>query len=292
MLNPKLCYPKTASLKEKGLLPAIVGIGSGSFQPRTPQMQGRVKTGALKIGYVHRGRATWEAAEQQFILATGQAFMVNAGEMATGIDRVIDGVECCWIMVNERKLTDSKAVRALERQRAAVCPVAPLFGQALQELYRIEFDANNTERAQGDALLAYVIAELVRGIRKGDEAWSPGETVNTGNATVDRAAKMLSRNLAYVPLIEDVAAKLEVTRVHLHRLFRQELGLSPMGYIQQLRLDKARDLLAAGTAVKDTHLQVSLNTPGELSRLFRQALGLAPSEWAQLHGAAWREKRT
>jgi AraC family transcriptional regulator len=86
--------------------------------------------------------------------------------------------------------------------------------------------------------------------------------------------------------LDDLARVAALSPNHLLRTFRQAFGQTPHQYLTELRLERARALLAqTDQPVTAICLAVGFESPGSFSTLFRRRYGLAPS---QLRAAATR----
>jgi signal transduction histidine kinase/DNA-binding LacI/PurR family transcriptional regulator/DNA-binding response OmpR family regulator len=80
----------------------------------------------------------------------------------------------------------------------------------------------------------------------------------------------------------DVASYVGVSERHLSRCFQQEIGLSPMTYLNRLRVKMAKTLLDARQhSITDIAIEVGFSTGGYFSRVFREEEGLSPREYLQ-----------
>ena len=79
---------------------------------------------------------------------------------------------------------------------------------------------------------------------------------------------------------EDVASHVGVSARHLTRCFQQEVGLSPIAYLNRYRVRQAKRLLEAGdssiTAVADA---VGFASSGYFTDAFRREVGMSPREY-------------
>lgn len=78
--------------------------------------------------------------------------------------------------------------------------------------------------------------------------------------------------------IEDVARLVEISPSHLTRQFDAVFGVTPHQFRIQSRLERARELLAAGEhSVTDVCMEVGFSSLGSFSGLFARRVGVAPS---------------
>jgi len=81
-----------------------------------------------------------------------------------------------------------------------------------------------------------------------------------------------------------VAALADHARIstrQLNRLFNDELDTTPAKYVEEIRFDEAKALLAAGHTVKDTSQRAGFKNRENLRRAFAHRLAMAPSEYQQ-----------
>lgn len=78
--------------------------------------------------------------------------------------------------------------------------------------------------------------------------------------------------------IEDIARAVAISPSHLTRQFEAVFGVTPHQFRIQTRLERARDLLAAGEhSVTDVCMEVGFSSLGSFSGLFTRRVGMAPS---------------
>ncbi len=77
-----------------------------------------------------------------------------------------------------------------------------------------------------------------------------------------------------------LAEHLGVSRVHLNRLFRQETGLNPQQYINQVRMKHAAHLLkSTNLSVKEVAYRMNFDTPAHFIRSFKKYAGMTPGSY-------------
>lgn len=97
-------------------------------------------------------------------------------------------------------------------------------------------------------------------------------------AMITTALYYLDTHYSEAITMATLAAFLHVSEAHLSRSFKALKGQSPMAYLMQLRLSKARELLNEGhLSVKAVGQQVGYLDPFYFSRLYKRAYGVTPS---------------
>ncbi len=119
---------------------------------------------------------------------------------------------------------------------------------------------------------------LVYGILGGAAAES-----ETSNPVLRRALEELEQHYADPTLTnEALAAHCHLSEVYFRRLFKEAYHTTPKQYILELRLRKARQLLAEGRlSVGEIAEQCGFSSVYHFSRAFRQAVGCTPTAYAE-----------
>jgi len=97
--------------------------------------------------------------------------------------------------------------------------------------------------------------------------------------TAQRARDYLHANLERDISLEEVALACGVDRFRLTRAFKAAFGLAPHAYLIQLRLARARRLLAQGQTPAEVAVALGFADQSHLGRWFRRAYRLTPADY-------------
>jgi AraC-like DNA-binding protein len=85
-------------------------------------------------------------------------------------------------------------------------------------------------------------------------------------------------------VIRDLAEAVNLSPGRLAHLFKSELGVSPQRYLNQIRLEKAKECLANGMlSVKEIGAEVGIPTVSCFCRSFKARYGTTPGEYRRTH---------
>lgn len=77
--------------------------------------------------------------------------------------------------------------------------------------------------------------------------------------------------------LDEIAAAVAVSPFHFARLFRASTGIAPYRYLANLRMDRARQLLAQGNcSLAEIASSLQFSSTANFARAFRQAAGVSP----------------
>lgn len=102
----------------------------------------------------------------------------------------------------------------------------------------------------------------------------------------------LTDGLDQLPTLDELARLAGTSRFTLVRQFRRAHGLPPMAWLQQLRLQRARERIAAGWGLADTALACGFSDQSHLTRLFTRQFGHTPGSWRRASAAAGCDRAT
>ena len=84
--------------------------------------------------------------------------------------------------------------------------------------------------------------------------------------------------------IEEMADYVELSAPHLQKLFKIQIGIPPISYVRELRLEKARELLETTfRRVKQIGFEVGMPNDTHFTRDFKERYGITPTEYRRLY---------
>lgn len=97
---------------------------------------------------------------------------------------------------------------------------------------------------------------------------------------INRAVDFLRLNHASGITMADVAEEVGITEKYLYKLFRRELGTTPMEYLNQCRVSRAEMLLTSTTlSIAEIARECGFEDPSYFSRFYCRQRGHSPTEY-------------
>lgn len=105
------------------------------------------------------------------------------------------------------------------------------------------------------------------------------------------AQRMVRQAMAYIhehyaePITRrEIAQRVNIAEDHLTFCFRQELGITPVKYIQRFRVNQAKLLLKSSSkSITEVAFAVGFSDSGYFSRIFHRETGVSPEDFRLLH---------
>jgi AraC-like DNA-binding protein len=101
------------------------------------------------------------------------------------------------------------------------------------------------------------------------------------NAAVKRVTDYLGDNLDREVSLDTLARIAHLSPFHLLRTFRRATGLPPHEYLINLRIERARQLIAAGRSLTDIAVETGFFDSSHFYRHFKRRTGMTPGRYAK-----------
>lgn len=112
-----------------------------------------------------------------------------------------------------------------------------------------------------------------------------------GQSKIEMEDNRIAKTILYIRKHLNEAIELEklaeiscLSKDHFIRLFKKELGTTPLQYINQKKIEKAQLLLSTEElAVKEIAFQLAFDDYSYFNRLFKKTTGVTPQEYRRLY---------
>lgn len=244
---------------------------------------------AFEFVVIEKGHASWEIGRERFQTRAGEVFHTRPGEAHRGTYEVIEPCRLWWILIraptpDEFAQTPCTTWMSIPHDEAAwliarlwnlprVQPCGPLI---VLPLKRLRENADRSEFLARLECRAAVLDFLVRLLQPKVEGAIPHDLL----ATLASVMRHMHTSPGWRPKIPDLAASMGVSVSHFHRIFRAYSGMSPMDYMERIRIEEACHRL---DTTNDSILQIALDlgyaTSQHFATVFRRIIGQTPTHW-------------
>ena len=111
------------------------------------------------------------------------------------------------------------------------------------------------------------------------------ERENIGEKTewIGRVKTYVKEHYAEASLsVGELAERFHFSLSHFSRIFKQEVGVGVFEYIQNIRIEKAKEMLAAGESTEETAKGVGFLDRGPFIKAFKKIEGITPSQYRRM----------
>ena len=119
--------------------------------------------------------------------------------------------------------------------------------------------------------------------RSGDQSqYSLPLTIQNIDQRFAKLQKWLVSQLHREIKVPEMAEQVAMSERHFRRVFKQKTSLSPAQYIDQLRMDQARNLLLSSNIhVEQLAAQIGFSQAEVFRRAFKRRFGVTPTDYRQ-----------
>lgn len=226
--------------------------------------------------YITEGEGIFHSATvRETTLREGDLFLLFPGEWHSYHPLPNRGWKSFWIGFRGKNMDDRVTAGFLS-------PSHPIyhvgFSDSIVSLYRKAYDAAFAEAAYSQQLLAGIVNHLIGTMYMLER----NIELNKNQAHVDMIsrARLRIREALESPLtIQQVAEDMGVSYSNFRKLFKEYTGLSPATYQQDLRLQRAKELLSTtDLSIKEIAYRLNFESPDYFSAKFKIKTGRRPSE--------------
>jgi AraC-like DNA-binding protein len=231
------------------------------------------------IGVIERGAMGFFYRGENVVAAPGNINLVIPGEVHTGEAAADDGWTYRMFYLDAGMLQDV-ASRVADRPhlypffQTGVIADLPLARQ-LRQLH-IQLEEANAPLLEQQSVLLEVLARLI--IRHADDP-PPMRQVGREPCAVTQVKSYIESHYAEDISLDSLSQLTHLSRYHLIRVFRGAVGMPPHAYLRQVRVGRAKELLACGQPIADVAIATGFTDQSHLTRWFKRLWGFTPGQY-------------
>lgn len=270
--------------------PIFVKAGKGTFQKGKKHFRRTFEV--IDCLYVRKGKLYMQEEDQQYEVAEGEYLVLAPHREHFGYEPCKEETEVYWFHFaaefSFRNAVQLQWTDVLQKEGTFTEPASfllqiPQYGRVqnkelaermLEMLTEMEGAVSIEERLKQPLHFYQVLIFLQK------EALAiPSAAEKVCEQTVAYIQRYYNRQLK----ITDIAQDLHYHEDYLTRCMQKTMGVGPLQYLNEVRLQKAKQLLAATTEkVKTISQQVGIQDEMYFSRLFRKQEGISPQEYRRM----------
>ena len=137
-------------------------------------------------------------------------------------------------------------------------------------------EQQDTSLLEQESMLLWTLGQMV--IRHADDP-PVLQTMKKEKTAVFRAKQYIQTHYTQNFSIEDLARAAHLSPYHMIHVFREEMGVPPHAYLRQIRISKAKELLAQGLPLADAAQSAGFTDQSHLNRWFKRLWGITPGQY-------------
>ena len=209
-------------------------------------------------------------------LRAGDMFLLFPGEWHSYHPNPQQGWESYWIGFKGPNM-DARVRAGFLTPRKPIYHIG--YSERIVSLYKQAYESAIEEAAYSQQLMAGIVNHLI-GMMYSLERNIELKTRNQAHFDmISKARLRIRESLESSLTIQDVAEEMGVSYSNFRKLFKEFTGLSPAVYQQDLRLQRAKELLTTtDMSIKEIAYQLNFESPDYFSAKFKIKTGRRPSE--------------
>ncbi len=230
--------------------------------------------------YITEGEGIFNSAHAKDIpLKAGDLFLLFPGEWHTYHPTGKNGWKSYWIGFKGKNVDDRVKAGFLSVDK----PIYHVgFSADIIRLYEEAYKRAQEEAPYSQQILAGIVNHLV-GLMYALERSMELSKDHTRVDKINLARLRIRESLEVDLTIQQVAEELGVSYSNFRKLFKEFTGISPALYQQDLRLQRAKELLATTTlSIKEIAYRLRFESPDYFSSKFKIKTGKKPSEFRNM----------
>lgn len=205
----------------------------------------------------------------------GDLFMLFPDEWHTYQPNATTGWKCYWIGFRGKNMEERMAAGFLNREK----PIYHIgFSSEMVRLYKEAYDTAIKEHAHSQQLLAGIVNHMIGLMYSLEHEIVCGKNRKHANM-VNKARLRICEELESNLTIQQIAEELGVSYSNFRKLFKEFTGISPGTYQQEMRLQRAKELLSTtDMSIKEIAYRLNFDSPDYFSAKFKIKTGYKPSD--------------
>jgi len=266
--------------------PALALLGPGWVRPYGSDLDDPHYHNLLEIGYCYEGQGHMVFGQEEVPYDSGSITVIPPGFLHNTV--ASPGTQSRWeyLFVDAHSLLSAtinskpKVASLLARIHAGHLHLKHSQRPALGDL---TLAATNLYREQGELYVECamgLLSALLIHIARERPAFIPEGRASTGDPLLHQALEFTGDHYHRKITVMEMAEACHVSESHFRRLFNRAMGVSPLTYLNHVRVEAACRLLEGpAMPVREVALRCGFPTLSTFNRNFRQLTGVTPQQW-------------
>ena len=272
------------NLGELGIENAVL-LGRYSYFGARSNLQKHAHSGIMEIVYCVTGQQIYEVNEQQFVIHGGDVFITFPDEPHSTANHPEEKGSVYWLQI---EVPENRRRFLGYRDENAAC-----FLEGLLTMPSRHFKGNPVIKAGFDEIFQRckdelspysrlsVHVQLARILQQVIECSASPRAIPGENLRIEKVKKYIDEHLNSNLSILILAGQHHISESHFKKWFKEQVGITPMDYIQRRKIERAKNTLSQDRAVSIIDIAFDLNFSSSqyFATVFKKYAGITPLEY-------------
>ncbi|MCH2205185.1 MAG: AraC family transcriptional regulator [Lentisphaerales bacterium] len=231
----------------------------------------------FEITYILNGTMEWIINDQIIVTRPHDVLVTHPNDKLAILENSFPVSDCIFLQVNPN--VPGEELQFLVNELKKVYTRKISFGSDNSNPFKRLVDEHEKQddlsKAMCQSLTIDILARLTRQMRSG-ENMTPGENSMFQKQIITYLENHLKQEIT----VGDMADKMGYSESHFRALFRKVSNLSPVQFLQHLRIETAQWLIREGRlSLTEIAFEVGFNSSQYFSNCFKKQIGLSPREY-------------
>lgn len=231
------------------------------------------------IGFIESGRRQLFCKSKEYVIERGDLILFNPGDNHTC--QQIDGgtldYRCMNIKTEVMKkvvfeITGKDYVPYFKENAVFNSDIVP----SLQELYLMVM--NEERDFKKEEIFLFIIEQLITEYANAVTV----DALKEANSEIKTTCDFLEENYMESITLNKLSELTGLNKYYLLRSFTKQKGITPYGYLESIRISKAKKLLEQGIAPIDVAIQTGFTDQSHFTNFFKKFIGLTPKQYMKI----------
>lgn len=237
------------------------------------------------IGFIEKGSRYLTCNNNEYIITPGDLLLLNPRDSHTC--EQIDGQALDYRCINIQRetmlntafeITGCDHLPCFNRQVIPQCEYTPVLKELHKMIMQEQADFKKEE------IFLFLLGQLISDFSS--DLLKPA----LQSPEVSEVCKFLEAHYAESIALDDLAKLAGMSKYQLLRSFAKQQGISPYNYLETIRVDTAKKLLAQGICPADAALETGFSDQSHFSNFFKKFIGLTPKQYMNIFNENTRQK--
>ncbi|MDO7907491.1 AraC family transcriptional regulator [Paenibacillus sp. JX-17] len=254
---------------------------AGAARPHPRHKVGPAVHNYILIHSVDQGHGTFEWQRKKRRLGPGDIFIIFPGVLFSYEADHAEPWSYRWVALQGRRVTEMLESIGVTITDPVIRGADPAYVAGILETIEHELECKSGEiitTLAADGWFRILLAEFAR-LNANKLHYSSADMVTDSERAVEQAIRWFQTQYMQPISIDQLATSLGYHRTHFTKVFKQLTSLSPKQYINQVRMERAKELLNTNISIEQVGNSCGFSDPLYFSKQFRKWTGESPTHY-------------